>query len=210
MAGIRSADAQPLLSSPPLPTPLPATTNPVQLLLEMMDAMPTLHPKLQRVVDEQQAMKTPTSQPEGPLELLHAPSPIPSTLSALTSATEAPALISISEQLALSLAASTTGDAAGCGPEIRSTPPSSAPMVAICRHKVQPLSSPSAPTTSATALCGPNTELASPTSAPTATARCGPDWIGNDATDAQFIRSEHEPLFPAQLGYSSPARLCSA
>jgi hypothetical protein len=41
MVGIRSADAQ-----PPLPTPLPMTTNPVQLLLEMIDVMLTLHPKL--------------------------------------------------------------------------------------------------------------------------------------------------------------------
>jgi hypothetical protein len=132
----------------------------------------------------------PTSQPEGPLELMLAPSPIPSTSSALTSATEAPALISISEQPVPPLSASN----ASCGPDIRSTPPSSSPMVAIYGHKVLLVPSPSAPTTSVASLCGPNTELASSTSAPTAAARCGLNWIGNDAIDTQFIGSDHEPL----------------
>jgi hypothetical protein len=122
---------------------------------------------------------------------------------------------------ALPPASLTAGAVPSCGLEHPPVPPLSASTgtaaacrtaaaIAICGHKVQPVSSPSTPTTSATTLCGPNTELVSLTSAPTAAARCGPDCIRNDATGVQFIGSEHEPLFPAQLGSSSPARLCLA
>jgi hypothetical protein len=180
MAGIRSADVQPLLPLPPLPKPLLTTTNLMQPLLETMDAMPTRHLELQRVVDEQQATEMPVSQPEGPLELLP-------TLSAPTSATEASALISISKHLASPLVGATTG----------------------CGHEVRPAPSLSAPTTSAAALCGPNTGPAPPTSAPMVAIAtgCGPDWIRNDSIDAQFIGSEHEPLFLARLATSGSAQL---
>jgi hypothetical protein len=40
----------------PLPMKLSETATPVQLLLETMDVMSTLHPDLQRIVDEQQLM----------------------------------------------------------------------------------------------------------------------------------------------------------
>jgi hypothetical protein len=58
MVDIQLADAKP----PPtplsllLPTPSLASTNLVQSPLEMMNAMPTLHPDLQRIGDEQQPM----------------------------------------------------------------------------------------------------------------------------------------------------------
>jgi hypothetical protein len=96
MVSIRLADAKP----PPtlLPTSFPATTNPVQPLLKMMDVLLTLHPDLQRVVDEQQPMwmdvlpalhpdpqqvvdeqlasSMPTPQPVDMLELQPPPPPI--------------------------------------------------------------------------------------------------------------------------------------
>jgi hypothetical protein len=58
MAGIQLADAKPPPTPLPslLPTLLLAPTNLVQSPLEMMDAMPTLHPDLQRIGDEQQPM----------------------------------------------------------------------------------------------------------------------------------------------------------
>jgi hypothetical protein len=52
MAGIKLADAKP----PPTPLPSLASTNLVQSLLETMDTMPTLHPDLQGICDEQQPM----------------------------------------------------------------------------------------------------------------------------------------------------------
>jgi hypothetical protein len=54
MAGIKLADAKPPLTPLPslLPTPSLASTNIVQSLLETMDAMPTLHPDLQRIGDK--------------------------------------------------------------------------------------------------------------------------------------------------------------
>jgi hypothetical protein len=58
MAGIKLADAKPPPTPLPslLPTPSLASTNLVQSLLETMDVMPTLHPDLQRIGDEQQPM----------------------------------------------------------------------------------------------------------------------------------------------------------
>jgi hypothetical protein len=41
-------------------------------------------------------------------------------------------------------------------------------------------------------------------------AAFNPDWIGNGSTDTQFFGSDHESLFPAQLGFSRPARLSSS
>jgi hypothetical protein len=41
-------------------------------------------------------------------------------------------------------------------------------------------------------------------------AAFNPDGIGNGSTDTQFFGSDHELLFPAQLGLSRPARLSSS
>jgi hypothetical protein len=143
MAGIRSADVKlppTPLPSPPLPTPLPVTTNPVQSLLEMMDAMLTLHLELQWVVNEQKATEKPTSQLEGLLELLLAP-------------------ISISP---------TAGADAFHEPVTQPVPPLSTLVAAACGPVPRPLPLPASSTTGTTALCRPKIGRAPPLSAATA------------------------------------------
>jgi hypothetical protein len=163
MAGIKLADAKP----PPTPLPSLASTNLVQSLLETMDTMPTLHPDLQGISDEQQPMAMdglsalhPNLQrivdEQQPMSMLPAFHPdlqqVVDKQQATSSAAPHPAVQS--ELLlppALPLSASTSA-ATACGTEPR------------------PAAPPAAPTATTTAIRGPKLPPVQPSSALTVVA----------------------------------------
>jgi hypothetical protein len=176
MAGIKLADAK--LPPTPLPSLLPtpslASTNIVQSLLETMDAMPTLHPDLQRIGDKQQPMSMdglPALHPDlqriideqQPMSMDVLPAFHPDLHQVVdkqqATSRSAPQPAVQSELLlppALPLSAS-TGVATACGTEPRLAAP------------------PAAPTATTTAIHGPELPPAQPSSALTAaTATYGP------------------------------------
>jgi hypothetical protein len=172
MAGIRSTDAKPL---PLLPTPLPVTTNIVQSLLETMDAMSTLHPELQRVVDEQKAMETSVSQLEGQLELLPAPISISPTAGA--DAFDEPA-------------AQLTPVAAVCGPMPRPLllpAASTTGAVALCGSETGQALLPSAPTAATASYVASRPSLLSVAASSTATTLASSPTLGFGAATSSLL-----------------------
>jgi hypothetical protein len=170
MAGIKLADAKPP-PTPLLPTPSLASTNIVQSLLE---TMPTLHPDLQRIGDEQQPMSMdglPALHPDlqrivdeqQPMSMDVLPAFHPDLQQVIdkqqATSTSAPQPAVQSELLlppTLPLSAS-TGAATACGTEPR------------------PAGPPAAPTATTTAIHGPELPSTQPSSALTAaTATYGP------------------------------------
>jgi hypothetical protein len=96
----------------------------------------------------------------------------------------------------------TAGVVSICGPKLPPTPPLSTltGTATTCRTKPRPASPHATPTIAAITICRPNTGPASLSSTPpvaTTITECDSDWIGNNATVAQNIESEYEPLFPS-------------
>jgi hypothetical protein len=171
MADIQLADTKP----PPtplsslLPTPSLASTNLVQSPLEMMDAMPTLHPDLQWIGDEQQPMSMdglPALHPD--LQQIIDKQQATST-SAPQPAVQSALLLPPAPPFSAS-----TGAASSCGTKPRPPPAALMGAAATYRPEPRPVPPPASLTAGVVPSCRPDHPPVLPLSASTGAATaCG-------------------------------------